>query len=130
MMSKWFLCIAIGLLWGCSGDDDDFVAVRLSGCNVENPLVELDWLKSEVERRKNDSSEDARYCFISQVEVDENTYFLYEDCNPFVDKITLLYDCQGENVGFVGDDTFEFNILETRTIIFYPQDTLCELDDK
>lgn len=99
------------------------------GCEVNNPLEELDWLRSEVEKRKNDSSETARYCYISQFEQNGITYFLYEDCDPLVDKVILVYNCAGENIGFIGDDNFPFQIFMERKVIFYPKNTLCNFSN-
>lgn len=128
MVNRFLLLGLIFIFIGCNNDDSGFVQLPLEACGVENPLEDLEWLRTEVERRKNDSSEDARYCYISLFEQNSITYFLYEDCNPLVDKIILVYNCEGENVGFVGDDTFDFQIFAERTVIFYPKNTLCDFD--
>jgi hypothetical protein len=126
MAQRFFLLGIILISFGCDTNDDGFVAILLPACGVENPLEQLDWLRLEVEKRKNDTSEDARYCYISQVESDGITVFLYQDCNPLVNKIVPVYNCSGENIGIVGDDNFEIDLLQSRTVIFYPENTLCE----
>ena len=129
MVYRLFLILSVLLTFCCSDDNDGFLEVALIGCGVDNPLKELEWLRSEVEKRKNDSSEEARYCYISQFEQDGQTYFLYEDCNPFIDKVIPVYNCLGENVGFVSDANFPFQIFMERTIIFNPENTLCDLSE-
>lgn len=126
MLHRYLSFALIFILFvGCNNDDNDFVQLAIEACGVENPLEDLEWLRAEVERRKNDASEDARYCYISQFEQNETTYFLYEDCNPLVDKVISVYNCEGENVGFIGDDNFPFQNLIEVTVIFRPKNTLC-----
>lgn len=126
MSNRLFLFFSTILLLGCNNDDNGFISLPIYACDLENPLENLDWLKSEVMKRKSDTSENTRYCYISQAELNGNTFFLYEDCNPFVNKLIAVYDCTGENKGFVGDDNFGFDLLQSRTVIFYPKNTLCE----
>lgn len=128
MLKQYFFLAAIFVVYGCNSDDIDFVEISLQACAIENPLQDLNWLRAEVKKRKNDDSEDARYCYISQVEFEGSTYFLFEDCNPLVNKIVPIYDCEGANKGVFGDAIFGFDIFKSRTIIFYPENTLCEFN--
>lgn len=128
MFNRCFLFGLLLICFGCNNDDNDFVQLSVGACGMERPLEDLEWLRAEVEKRKNDSSEDARYCYISQFDQNSMTYFLYEDCNPLVDKVILVYNCEGENIGFIGDDNFEFEVFAKRTVIFYPKNTRCNFN--
>lgn len=117
--------ILVGLLaFGCNNDD----VTVISACDVENPIEDLEWLRSEIQRRKNDTSADAVYCYIEQAKSDGQTIFIYNDCNPLASKVIPILNCSGTSVGFLGDENFRLNGIEERFVLFRPTDFACKLD--
>lgn len=112
------------LTFGCSDDDLNFPVI--AACNVNNPIEDLEWLKSEVQRRKNDTSADAIYCYIEQAINDGETIFIYNDCNPLINKIIPILDCSGTSAGLLGDENNKVENITGRTVIFRPSDFACE----
>lgn len=90
------LLFALMTLVSCSNDDNGkAITLSIAGCGVDKPLEELLWLKTEIESREANTNEDMKYCYIVQGTVNNSTVFIYKDCNPLVDKIVLIYDCEG-----------------------------------
>lgn len=122
-MKSIFVLLLSLLVISCTNDDDLPV---ISACNVGNPIEELSWLKEEIERRKTNPTVDSRYCYIVQAISNNTTVFVYEDCNPLVDKIFTIYDCSGELIGYVGDENFSNENISKRQIIYKPGNFACE----
>ena len=123
---KRFLLLPILFCLVSCGDDDN--SMLLGACGVENPIEDLDFLRLEVERRNDDTSEDAVFCFIEQAEIDGQTIFLYNDCNPRINKAVPIFDCSGASIGNLGDENFDSDAITNRTIIFSPPDFACQFD--
>ncbi|MGB3149065.1 MAG: hypothetical protein WBB27_00265 [Maribacter sp.] len=127
MKKAWFSIISLGLIvTGCNNDDLDMPVI--SACDVKNPIENLEWLGAEVEKRKNNTSEDALYCYIEQATAGNETIFIYNDCNPLINKVLPIYDCSGNSVGLLGDENFATNTITKRTIIFKPSNFKCQID--
>jgi len=105
----------------CSDKDDNFNAI----CGVSDPTEELEWLKSEITIRRRDVSEDAKYHYISQADLDGNSVFLYRNCDPKGNSIIPVYDCEGELLGEVGKD-FALDDFTNIQLLFKPLDFDCE----
>ncbi len=113
---------ALFLLVCCSNDDDN---VR-PACGVLNPVQDLAWLKSEIERRNANPSEDMKYCYIVQATLNAQDVFIYEDCNPLIDKAIFILDCEGNAID-TSDSSNSFADLESRKVIWKPRDFVCDL---
>lgn len=122
-MAKRFTAILFSV-WFISCSNDGFSFFELQTCG-ENALSELDWLRQEIQKRRQDSSEDAKYCYITKASVNGQTVFLYEDCNPLINKVIPIFDCQGNELGFWGDPNFQPEHIKDKTIIFSPSDFAC-----
>lgn len=120
--------ISLLILIACNSDDNaNAFTLTIAGCDVENPLEELDWLKAEIERREQNQSEEMKYCYIVQASYQGQTIFIYEDCNPLVDKAPSLIDCTGSIIGSAGETNFTNNQFTNRNIIYKPSDFSCSL---
>jgi len=49
---RYFVILVFFMILGCSNDDEAFIQVLLTGCEVANPIEELDWLREEVEKER------------------------------------------------------------------------------
>lgn len=108
-------------LLSCSSDDLPVIAA----CGVDNPIQDLSWLKEEVAQRRENISPDAQYCYIVQAETDTQTIFIFEDCNPLIDKVVPIYDCTGTSIGLLGDENYGIDSITEREIIYRPSDFKC-----
>jgi len=122
-MKKFLIfTLVIANIISCSNNDDLPV---IAACGVNNPVQELDWLKAEIERRKRNTTEDSQYCYIVQAMANEQTIFLYKDCNPLVNKIIPIKDCSGASAGFLGDENYPVERITMEEIIYRPADFNC-----
>lgn len=124
MRSLTILFLILCLLTACTGDDDGFT-LSIVGCEVNNPLEELDWLKTEIAKREQNQSDEMKYCYIVQAIYQEQTIFIFDDCNPLVDKAPGILDCAGSVIGSVGEIDFKNDELTNRNIIYKPSDFAC-----
>lgn len=107
----------------CSDNDDEIT----NSCGITNPLVELEWLRTEIDKRKEEVTEDSKYCYILQAIHKGKTIFLYQDCNPFINKVIPILDCEGNSLGFLGGDILSIDITNS-SIIYKPSDFACQLE--
>lgn len=115
------LLCAVPLL-SCSNADDLPV---IAACEVNNPARELDWLQQEIANRKANPTENSKYCYIVQAKVAEQTVFLFEDCNPVINKVIPIIDCTGVSVGLLGDENYAVETVVMGEIIYRPSDFKC-----
>ncbi|QLG44345.1 hypothetical protein [Costertonia aggregata] len=123
-MKKSIYILLIGILLQSCTDNDDTSAA----CGVDNPLLELAWLKTEIENRENNPTEDMKYCYITQADYNGKTVFIYSDCNPLVNKITPIYDCEGNWLNDSAENQISFNDLQNSVIIWKPDNFACQIN--
>lgn len=122
-MRKYFLfLVLIGALASCSDSDDNIV----SGCGVNNPAKDLQWLKTEIDRRNENPTEDMKYCYILHAEYDGEAVFVYQDCNPLINKIIPVFNCDGTIINGP-NNPITFDELQNQKIIWKPNDFECQL---
>lgn len=114
--------IALLVIHSCS-DDDDMIR---PACGVDNPVRELSWLRTEIDNREANITEDTKYCYITQGEYKGQTVFLYRDCNPLVDKGITILDCDGNWIDRTEENRFALRDLENQIIIWKPAVFVCE----
>ena len=54
-----FLIVCLIAL-SCNSDDDQLIPF----CSEDNPVVDLAWLKAEIEQREQNITDDSKYCYI------------------------------------------------------------------
>ena len=94
-------------------------------CTFEDPAIDLDWLRIEIERREINTNEQTKYCYISQAEYQGEPVFLYFDCNPLINKVIPIFDCLGKSIGFLGDGEIDQNELSDFKIVWQPDNFAC-----
>ena len=112
------------ILISCSDNDDQTNMV----CGVDDPTTELDWLKAEIDERETNPTEDTKYCYISQASYENEAVFIYYDCNPLINKIFLIHDCEGNLLNNTEESQIIFDSLEDSFIIWKPVNFACEVD--
>ena len=102
--------ILILVLYSCSNDDDSNLI-----CSVEDPVEELAWLNEWV-------------ATLSEFEYIRSARYLGDDvfyninCNPLVNYVSILYDCQGKVIGFTGDFRGQFT---NDQLLWLPENSQC-----
>lgn len=124
MKSLIYLSFCLLLLISCSNDNDDKIPELI--CSVENPIEDLDWLKSEIKSLNNKGG---KYESIIQNTHNNQIIFMFNNCNPTINSVILVKDCTGENIGIIGEekDNIPFDILQNGTIIWKSENSECNL---
>ena len=94
-------------------------------CSFEDPVMDLEWLASEIRRREIQATDQTKYCYISQAEFNGEPVFLYFDCNPLINKVIPIFDCLGRSLGFLGTEDIDPNDISDYQIIWQPEDFVC-----
>lgn len=105
----------------CSDDD----VISKAACGVNDPIRDLNWLAQEVEERETNPTEDTKYCYITQAEYQGETVFVYWDCNPLIDKIIPIFDCDGNQRNGLTGSPIALDDLEGQRIIWRPPGFAC-----
>ncbi len=87
--------IVISMIISCKKEEVD---PDKNTCGVVSPVTELDWLKQEIARREQDTTDLNKYFFIQQGSSNGQTVFIYNNCCPFCSTVLLVYNCEGENI--------------------------------
>ncbi|GMN10495.1 hypothetical protein MTsPCn9_33790 [Croceitalea sp. MTPC9] len=113
------------ILLSCENDDNDLPLI--AACDVNNPIEELSWLKSQIEELKNIDSETSRYFYIQIAEYKGETVFVSNNCCPFCNTVIPVYNCEGDLLG-----TFFTEIqpdeIKNAKILYSPVDFPCTVD--
>lgn len=121
MNKMLFLVLCFLLLVSCNKYD-------IPKCSFNDATQELLWLKEIIDGRNANPTEDMRYCYVVQAKFKRKIVFLFNDCNPAIDKAVFLIDCEGnpvqnsdgENIGAGRDE------LKDWQIIWQPIDFRCD----
>lgn len=118
-MKRYFVFIALTVFALSCNDEHD--PGRM--CAVTNPAEDLDWLASDIEVWKR--SQLAEYAYVSAVEYEGTTVFIYGNCCPYCNSIFQVYNCSGEVIGSMGDGNFDTSLLEHAEVIWKGENSSC-----
>jgi hypothetical protein len=83
-------------------------------CNVDNPLIDLPWLKQIVDNTETEATNNKVHVRIYQCAYKDGTGFLLEPCVGCPDMGYSLYDCEGNHLcvmwGFANNQCKEFEV--------------------
>ena len=118
---KKYVLLTVVILFSCTKDDELPI---IAACGVDNPVEDLNWLKTEINRRETNPSADMKYCSITLDQYENQVVFVYNDCNPVIDKIIPILNCDGE---VLNNSESLLNLGEriNRTIIWKPKNFVC-----
>lgn len=124
MKSLIYLSLCLLLFVSCSNDDANKKTELI--CSVKNPIEDLDWLKSEIESLKNKGG---KYESIIQNMYKNQIIFIFNNCNPAINSVIPVKDCNGKNIGVIGEnqENIPFDILQNGKIIWKPEGFKCDL---
>lgn len=87
--------------------------------NVSNPTEEILWLKNAIDRVKQDE-----YSYYVMATYKGETVFYYGNCNPLVNYVSVLQNCNGDNLGYTSDKQNELTNLK---IVWKHENSKCNL---
>lgn len=120
MKNYRLLSILVLALVSCSDNDD-----IISACAVNNPAEDLEWLKAEIDRRNENPTDDMKYCYIVQAQLNGQDVFIYEDCNPLINKAIFILNCDGIGIN-TEDNPTAFDQVENKIIIWKGSNFTCQ----
>lgn len=112
------------IISSCSNNkENDFSSLI---CNVEKPTEDLDWIESEIDILTDEGDQ---YNYIKQAEYNNQTVFIFANCNPFVNSVFFVKTCDGQNIGIIGtrEQDIPWSILNNGEIIWKTDDSECNL---
>ena len=112
--------VLTSFFFSCTDNDDKVIPA----CSVNNPAQDLEWLKTEIDRRNTNPNEEMKYCYIVQAQLNGEDVFIYEDCNPLVDKAFFILNCEGNTIN-TQDNPTAFDQIENKIIIWKRNDFAC-----
>jgi len=99
-----FICALFSIMLFFSCEEDPLI----KDCS-DNPLENIDWLKSLVDTENNTDMENSNGLEITQYTYEKQTAFLINNCINCSDNLTILYDCDQNKLcefgGIVGVNT-------------------------
>jgi hypothetical protein len=113
------------MAFSCEKEKDCITPVNI--CAVDNPTQNLPWLKAEIQRREQSGSEVEKYFYIQQAEYKGQTVFIYNNCCPMCMTIVPVYNCQGEQLFYLGQVTGETEQLKNIKLLWKPANFACTL---
>lgn len=119
-----YLSLIFIIISSCSNDkENDFSSLI---CNVEKPIEDLDWLESEIDILTDEGDP---YNYIKQAEYNNQTVFIFANCNPLVNSVFFVKTCDGQNIGIIGtrEQDIPWCILNNGEIIWKADDSECNL---
>ena len=122
MRGLFTLLVLTIVAFSCQKDNDDNLTTT---CNVSNPIEDLAWLKEQIQELEKTSLYESGEIYILQTEHDGNTIFILGNCCTACNSVSTVYNCEGEMIGYIGDDTFNFNLIENSTIIWKAENSIC-----
>jgi hypothetical protein len=110
-----FLMLCLGSCKECEGP---------TVCGTENPTEDLAWLKNLINEIKGNSF--SKYNYIVQATYEGRTVFLVQNCCPFCATIVPVYDCEGNNLGYLtGENGINPEKLRGEKVIWKPENSEC-----
>ena len=79
-------------------------SLKLSKCEVEDPVKELEWLSRAIDEMGEQDSAIANHAYIKMADYQGETLFYFGNCHPAINYASFLQTCVGDTLG----DTAEF----------------------
>ena len=111
------------------------VILLLSKCSTEEVIIcgienvcgqdqDLTWLYSEVE---NQNELYNKYFYVSQAIYEGKVVFLFENCCPSCNTITLVKNCAGETIGAIGssDEDIKYDEISNARVFWKAPENEC-----
>ena len=122
MRGLFTLLVLTIVAFSCQKDNDDNLTTT---CNVSNPIEDLAWLKEQIQELEKTSLYESGETYILQAEHDGDIIFILGNCSALCNSVSSVYNCEGEIMGYIGDDNFDFSLIENSPVIWKPESSIC-----
>lgn len=122
-MKKIVFIVCLSLIFLACSNSEEFNSK--SACGVDNPVEDLAWLKNKIKQMEQDDEVDYQYSYIKQTSAEKRDIFIYANCDPLANSVFIVYNCSGENIGYIGDEKFPSELLSKGTVIWKTTDNKC-----
>ena len=124
MRSLTKIFILILFISSCTSNKEEQFNLKNS-CNVEDPVADLGWLKADIDNFTENPTEYTKYLYIMQSKYKGETVFVFANCCPQCNTAVTVFNCEGEQIGNIGDGTIGQNDITESEIIWKPSDSVC-----
>lgn len=118
-----FLILAIAFS-SCSKDEVE----PLQACDTQNVLVDLPWLAELIEEQEQFII-GQNFSFIGTGKLNQKRVFILQNCCPFCNTVAPVYDCNGEELGFLGSNDINFEDIENYEVIWKSSKNECAFSE-
>ncbi|RNI33172.1 hypothetical protein EFA69_01775 [Rufibacter immobilis] len=109
---RYLYALCFFCFFALSGCEEE---VLYKACVVSEPTQNIEWLRRRVQELQK-----SEYCQAVQTgNLNGRTVFVLRNCDPAVNSIDAVYDCDGNLLCYAGDDTcpnFSKEVRELRVI--------------
>ncbi len=117
-------CIVILFFFSCKQDENLKVEIyKAKICSVENPLEELEWLKKEIQTLEKSGY--SQYFWVRQANLNDETVFIFGNCNPLWNSRFPVLNCQGKEVCDLFFNCDDLREIKNDTLIWKAQVSEC-----
>lgn len=94
-------------------------------CGVEDPVEDLDWLNEQI--RELEGSDFGAFQYFTQAKSGNQDIFILKNCCSNCNSVYPIYDCQGNELGSVGDSRFPMSAISDEKVIWKSSNSLCNV---
>lgn len=87
----------------------------------------VDSLIAELEAEQSNNTVTRDFTYLAEANHNGNTVFILANCCPYCLSLFPVYDCSGQEIGHIGDDTFNPNLLNSAKIVWRSENNQCSL---
>lgn len=95
-----------------------------NSCNVGNPVSDLSWISTQIQELEQNSNTTSQYFYLTQAMFNNETVFVFGNCCPLCNSISIVQSCSGQRIGVLGMD-IDMNELNKAKIIWKHPDSTC-----
>ena len=117
-----FVLLTSFLFLGCNNNEKSSVK---SACSVDNPIEDLVWLK-KLSTALGEDEEFSKYNYIVQSDRNNETLFIVANCCPTCNSGNVVFNCKGEEIGYIDDPEFPSDLLVNGILIWKSKDNECD----
>lgn len=100
----------------------------IQACDTQNVLVDLPWLAELIEEQEQFEISQS-YSFISTGEINGRSIFVLQNCCPFCNTISPVYDCSGQPIGLLNSSDIKFEDIENYEVIWKSSKNECSFQE-
>ncbi len=115
VMKKYILLL---LLISCNEE-----IISDNSCNVENPASDLNWISTQIQDLEQNLDTTSQYFYLTQAMFNNETVFVFGNCCPFCNTISVVQSCNGQVIGVLGTDIGLDELNDTKVIWKHPDST-------